>query len=136
VLTETVIRILLVVLGALIGVAAASYISRVKLRRLAPVAISQLRDAAQLSCLVYAKPEAAASAPAMESASKFASEVVASGLRLKDWQVGAKLIQETQTAIAQVASATPDSTPEATGSLREKAIALREWANAAKMDRA
>jgi hypothetical protein len=52
---------------------------------------------------------------------------VAAGIDKREWQVGARLIGETQAQAAAVAAGGQDRAPATTEALRLKGAELREW---------
>lgn len=124
---DAIVKILLVLLGALVGASITRYHTRRRIRCLMPVAVFQLEKAAEACASAFSITEAAAAGLALEHARQFATEVLVAEVDRKQWLEGARLVEQTRIATGRVAVEGDRAAVETTQALRDAADALRGW---------
>lgn len=124
---DIIIKVLLVVLGAVLGSLFTRRLNQRRLRNVVPVVLRQLDAAANACCRAFTLSEAASAAVALDAAAAFAKEVIGAEVNPRFWREGATLIAETQARAMAVAAGGKDNVPATTQALRSKGKELLVW---------
>ncbi len=124
---DTLIKIALTLIGAFVGAAVSTYVSRRRLSNLVPLVLAQLSTAADSCILVYSVEEASACSHLLEAAARLASEFVASEIGAGQWSEASKAIRETQSAISQAVAGGSRDAARTTVAVRQKGANLQAW---------
>ena len=95
-MVDAIVKMLLVLLGALVGCVLTRYLAKRRLRRLVPLAIAQLKSGVLQCQMAFTMDEAKFAGLVLDSAYRFASEVISSEFEEAQWREAAQLIQEIQ----------------------------------------
>lgn len=124
---DTLIKISLTLVGAFVGAAVSTYVSRRRLIKLVPLVLAQLSAAADSCILVYSVEEASACSQLLDAAGRLASEFVASEIGAARWSNASRAIRETQAAISQAIAGGSRDAVRTTVAVRQKGANLQTW---------
>jgi len=131
---DTIIKTLLVLLGALAGALVTRYTMRRRIRSLMPLALFQLERAAGVCKAVFSCAEADAARAALELARQFATEVLVAEIDRKQWLEGAQLLEQARIAMDRVKAEGDRAAVQTTQDLRDAAHSLQRWASVVRQD--
>ena len=99
-------------------------------RRIAPLVLRQLAEAARSCADAFDATGLPRAMVRLDAAQKNAIEIVAAGVRVADWIAGLQAIADLQDAAQAVESAPGDRKGELLGAVRDRAKALDAWVGA------